>query len=111
MDPTLKRRMSDTSSVQSEDEEEMEMGVKHTDDMPPPLAMSPTHATGHLTPGHIAGKPLHDSPKHDHIQLPPEIHEPHVLAVPDVYTNVSFVILQRANKTFGLQTTLAQFLC
>ncbi|PVF93815.1 hypothetical protein CPB86DRAFT_766960 [Serendipita vermifera] len=92
MDPTRKRRMSEASSMESEEEEDMEMGVSRpvVDDIAPPIAMSPTHATGHLTPGHIAGKPLHDSPKHEYVQLPPEIHDTHShgLMVAEAFTNI-----------------------
>lgn len=63
----IRRRMSDASSMESENEDAFG---------PPDVEnsagyRSPPHSTGHLTPGHVVGRPLHDSPKHEHhIPLP-----------------------------------------
>jgi len=68
----LKRRLSDEYSQRSSDND--------FKDIPPDVAafrdrqlygdLSPTHATGHTTPGHVVGKPIHDPPEHTHHELP-----------------------------------------
>ena len=68
----LNRRLSDEYSQRSSDND--------VEDIPPDVAafrdrqlygdLSPTHATGHTTPGHVVGRPIHDSPEHTHHELP-----------------------------------------
>jgi hypothetical protein len=72
MEVTMKRRLSDEYSLRSEDNdmEDVPADVKMFQDMQKHGGFSPTHETGHTTPGHIVGKPIHESPEQHHRQLP-----------------------------------------
>lgn len=75
VDAPLRRRNSDASSDRELEEEGLPPDVSNHFGFssPPHEAFSPTHSTGHMTPGHVVGKPLHDSPKREHVQLPPDV--------------------------------------
>jgi hypothetical protein len=70
----MKRRLSDEYSLRSEDNdvEEVPPDVSAFLDMQKHGGFSPTHEIGHLTPGHVVGRPIHESPEHSHHELPPE---------------------------------------
>ena len=88
-DAPLRRRNSDASSDKSFEEEALPPDVPNNFGFgsPPPEAFSPTHSTGHMTPGHVVGKPLHESPKHEHVQLPPDVADNKV-NLPDIVNKV-----------------------
>jgi hypothetical protein len=71
----MKRRLSDEYSLRSEDNdiEEAPPDVSAFLDRQKHGGLSPTHETGHLTPGHVVGRPIHESPEHSHHELPPEV--------------------------------------
>ncbi|KIM32024.1 hypothetical protein M408DRAFT_327383 [Serendipita vermifera MAFF 305830] len=74
METTLKRRLSDEYSQRSSDNdiEDVPADVAAYRDMQKHGGFSPTHERGHTTPGHIVGRPIHDSPQHHHQELPAE---------------------------------------
>ncbi|CAG7853903.1 SubName: Full=Related to Mg2 transporter protein, CorA-like {ECO:0000313/EMBL:CCA67920.1} [Serendipita indica DSM 11827] len=48
---------------------------------PPIEVTSPTHETGHVTPGHIVGRPIHESPTHAHFH---DVHDTNGLPPPNL---------------------------
>jgi hypothetical protein len=90
METTMKRRLSDEYSQRSEDNdvEDVPVDVAAFRDMQNHGDFSPTHETGHMTPGHVVGKPIHESPEHNHHELPPEIPTTHTSQFQDAVLKV-----------------------
>jgi hypothetical protein len=75
MDPTFKAA---ELGEFSDDSDELEHVPEHILASVGSAPLSPTHTTGHVTPGHVVGRPIHDSPKQHHVEIHLDTPESHL---------------------------------